>query len=1537
MKIPIKIVCALAAVGLLAGTPVFAASFTTDFSPGSTGYTLAGSGTPPGGYLTNYLGVNRAVLAVPVASSAGSVTVADFDGGQAIESFVANFQLYIGQGSATPADGVSFNFGPDIYDGEIGNEEGTGATALTVSFDIYDNGVANEFGAPSTPAVDIKFGGVVIASHPYTDADMVTSQLENVSIRLTRAGKVSVVYKGQIIHTNVFVPGWAPTFGLFNLSSRSGGQYAEQEVANLSINTVLQGAAVAPTILTNPASVTVNEHGTNTWSVVVDGTALFTFQWTDNGVDIPNETGPTYTMANIPYTENNHQIKVRVSNPANMAGVTSAAAILTVIRDTTPPTVLKANASSDGNQVTVVFSKPVDVNNTAVDPSNYSINQGVIISYIKSLSGNTVALYLTTPLPGGFSYILSIHGVQDTSSTPNTMAPTQVTFNSYMFQVGVAIHKKYNGFGDGQGNLASLQGDPRYPNNPDRQDIMTTFEYPANGVARDTTADPIPTPRVDYSDTLECFFIPPTTNDYVFYAAGADEDDVYLSTDADPANMVNIDRVVNWTNARGWMLPQCGAGDTNGLRSDWYTGNLWQGAGDPTTGSAFIHLDGGQRYYLFAMHHRYSWSGADDFGVTYTYAGAPPPGAGSAPLITSSVIGTYLDPTGASVTFTQQPTPTNATILEARTVTFTCLATGQSLYGTTVTYQWQSAPKGSSTFTDITGATLNSYTTPPLHVADSGIQFRVFAIVAGLKQASSVVTVTVNVDNVSPTVLTANPDVTGTHVTVVYSQGVSDTALNLSNYSIDQGVTISGITRLDGSRVVLATSQMAGAYTLSIHGVQDLAAVPNTIVPTQVVLKTYVLQVGAVLHKKYNGFNDGTADLNSLKSDPRYPNYPDRQDVMALFEYPAGGIWRDAVADPVPDPRVDYSDTMECYFIPPTTDDYVFYAAGSDINDVYLSTDANPANMVNIAQENGWTNPRDWCVSQCGTTNGERSDWYTGNQWPGAGDPLTGSALIHLTGGQKYYLFAFHHRFSWSGGDVFAVTYLINPGINQPASGAAPLLTGSVVGTLVDPTGASVTFNPQPADVTILQGRTATLTTVVTAQSLYGTNAVLQWQSAPSGSTTFTNIPGATTSSYTTPVLGLADTGRQYQLVAAVPGLTQPSRVATVTVNADKIPPLLVAASALASRSNATFDVGVTFDKPLDPVSAQTLGNYTVVPAGTPTAVKYYAGSPGVVLTVSGLAVGQSYSVTVANVADLYGNHITSANLPFTVSSMKWGVVGGDELNLGNGVVAVAPNGFDIYSDGIGEYAAYDEATFVYEQVTGNFDKELRVEYVDPASQWARAGLIVRDVTNFGVDRNGQTTNNLAGRYQKIHVEPVITAMGTAGADDYEGNRRLNTGGQTDGAVTNAVAGTPLYPNAWCRLQRVGQTFTIFRSADGVNWVTEGSTTWGIDDTNHITMPDTVYVGPEYAPENGNVTPASLRAMFGAKFRDYRNHGTLATPTLTVARNADGTFTLTYTGTLWSSQTANGTYAPVSGASSPWPVNPKATGAKSTQFYRAQQ
>ena len=200
-----------------------------------------------------------------------------------------------------------------------------------------------------------------------------------------------------------------------------------------------------------------------------------------------------------------------------------------------------------------------------------------------------------------------------------------------------------------------------------------------------------------------------------------------------------------------------------------------------------------------------------------------------------------------------------------------------------------------------------------------------------------------------------------------------------------------------------------------------------------------------------------------------------------------------------------------------------------------------------------------------------------------------------------------------------------------------------------------------------------------------------------------------------------------------------------------------------------------------------------------------------------------------------------------------------------------------------------------------------------PPANGRRAGLIARDVTNFGVDSATQTgdgTSGVAGRYQKVHVNPVTTAMATAGNNSWEGNRRLTTGAATTSA---GGGGTPQYPNAWCRLQRVGQVFTIYRSDDGIAWTQLGATTFD------PAMPDTLYVGIDYSPENGNVTDGlDLRGMWLAKFRDYGDYvKEVAKPALSFQKTATG-LAITFEGTLQSVDTITGAWADVAGATSPY-------------------
>ena len=896
----------------------------------------------------------------------------------------------------------------------------------------------------------------------------------------------------------------------------------------------------------------------------------------------------------------------------------------------------------------------------------------------------------------------------------------------------------------------------------------------------------------------------------------------------------------------------------------------------------------------------------------------------------------YTNPIAPTVT----SGPTNVSVPEGGSASFTVGVDGTGPF----TFQW------TRNGADITDATNQTLTLNPALFADNGAQYAVKVTNPVSTITSPSATLTVIRDLVPPTVTKAAADVSLAAVFVTYSKPVSDTALLISNYSLDQGVTISGITRLSSQSVKLTTSQMAQGttFTLTINGVQDTDTLPNTIAAnTKVQFRSFVYFAGGLLHKKYTNVTDTAGwPLSNLFNDPRYPDAPDRADVVPALEYPTDGAGRVPADDNPPGTHLhNYFDSVEGYFIPSVTTNYVFYTAGADRFALWLSTDDTAANKAEITELSGWTNPRRWTEGQPivnGTPTaipGAQSDQFANSQWP-SGNPIT------LTNGQRYYMLFVHHDPSWSGADDFAATYTY-AGEPAPALGSAPKLTGNLVGFFFDPTGASIAFSQQPQNVAKLQGNTATFTAAAIGSSVYGTNVLYQWQSAPKGSTTFTNIPGATGASFTTPLLVLADDGTQFRVIATVAPITQTSSAATLNVTVDTTPPG-VTVGAMADSVAGTVDIGVGFDKTID-ASVGQLANYSV-PGGTITSLTVYTNRftansqnplakvirQSVLLKVTGLT-GSSGVLTAMNITDTHGNKLSSTNVSFTLASgLQWGVVGGNELNGANAVVPVAANGFDLYSDGIGEWASYDEATFVYEQVSGDFDKKLRVEYQDGSSQWARAGLIARDVTNFGVDRNGQTTNKLAGRYQKCFVSPVgatLTGPGNNGAQDWELNRRLLTGGATDGATMTGVNSVPQYPNGWCRLQRVGQKFTMFRSNDGVSWVTLGSTTFGSDGGSSA-MPTVMYVGPEYSPENGNIGVAD-QGTFLAQIRDYGNYVSVFSPQLKIATDATGKITLTWSaGTLVSSPTVNGNYSPVQGAASPFPVTPS---GGMTTFYRVKQ
>jgi hypothetical protein len=166
------------------------------------------------------------------------------------------------------------------------------------------------------------------------------------------------------------------------------------------------------------------------------------------------------------------------------------------------------------------------------------------------------------------------------------------------------------------------------------------------------------------------------------------------------------------------------------------------------------------------------------------------------------------------------------------------------------------------------------------------------------------------------------------------------------------------------------------------------------------------------------------------------------------------------------------------WFTPPVTSNYIFFEASDDSAALWLSTNSNPANVYEIAQNLAWMQsgndgPTDWTLSD--TNSGEYANLSTGewrsDQFELGGGPsayanlvttwsswphLNADGSIPLVARTKYYIELDH----WQGigGQGAAVTYKL-AGNPDPVLGAASLLTGNVISASVADT---VPPEPQP-------------------------------------------------------------------------------------------------------------------------------------------------------------------------------------------------------------------------------------------------------------------------------------------------------------------------------------------------------------------------------------------------------------------------------------------------------------------------------------------
>jgi hypothetical protein len=326
-------------------------------------------------------------------------------------------------------------------------------------------------------------------------------------------------------------------------------------------------------------------------------------------------------------------------------------------------------------------------------------------------------------------------------------------------------------------------------------------------------------------------------------------------------------------------------------------------------------------------------------------------------------------------------------------------------------------------------------------------------------------------------------------------------------------------------------------------------------------------------------------------------------------------------------------------------------------------------------------------------------------------------------------------------------------------------------------------------------------------------------------------IIGATNPTYSITSTPLSYNGLQFKVIAqntvSNVNYSATSTVATLTVNADTVRPVL-----LSAAPSGLIQVVASFSERLAPGSIGNVANYSIVgPAGALIISNAVldASQTNIFIGVSPMTPGSNYTLTVNNVTDQSAAANAVANnsqIQFTATVVAFADIGSPTVP---GSVANGGNGFNVTSSGTNISGVSDQFSFGYQQLAGNFNLKLRLDALSAFEAWAKGGLMARE------------TLTSTSRFAATLAGPSVAGVSFS--------TRTNT------ATVPRLSGFfPVnYPYTWLRLQRAGDVFTGYASFDGQNWVLLGSVT--------LTMPTTLFVG--YAVSSANASQPAT-----AQFRD---------------------------------------------------------------------
>ncbi len=183
----------------------------------------------------------------------------------------------------------------------------------------------------------------------------------------------------------------------------------------------------APAVAQQPTNVMVVEGGNAPFHTRPARFAGIGYQWRRNGINIPGAISSNYVFGPVTLGDSGSTYSCLLTNWLGATSTTNVT--LTVLPDTTPPTITSVGSLGDAQFITVVFSEAVDPA-TALALASYSINNGVAVLSVAFGLDDRTLIVSTTPMAPNITYTLSVNNVHDRASTPNPIAAnTQRTYD----------------------------------------------------------------------------------------------------------------------------------------------------------------------------------------------------------------------------------------------------------------------------------------------------------------------------------------------------------------------------------------------------------------------------------------------------------------------------------------------------------------------------------------------------------------------------------------------------------------------------------------------------------------------------------------------------------------------------------------------------------------------------------------------------------------------------------------------------------------------------------------------------------------------------------------------------------------------------------------------------------------------------------------------------------------------------------------------------------------------------------------------------